>query len=101
MFNYRCNKKNEFRDWIYLVIRSTEIAELLLYILDLIDFNGSFYELLNIIGFTPDPILNDEEDNALYGIAIKRFEDVFDMPISKSEALERFKREFPFIYLDL
>ena len=78
-----------------------------LYIFDLIDFNGSFYELINIIGFTPDPILTEDEDNAIYGIAIKRFGNDLDIPISNNEALraldrnplisKRFKSIFPFI----
>ncbi|OOF44463.1 hypothetical protein [Rodentibacter trehalosifermentans] len=103
-------EKNEFREWIDLVIKDSDIDELPLYIFDLINFDGSFYELLNIIGFTPDPILSDEEDNALYGIAIKRFGDSFDIPITKSKALislehnpqilDRFRKVFPFVLLN-
>ncbi|BFU60554.1 MULTISPECIES: hypothetical protein [Rodentibacter] len=100
----------EFREWVSLVINDSSIEELPLYIFDLIDFDGSFYDLLKIIGFTPDPILNDKEYNSIYGIAIKRFGSMFDSPVSKKEALsaleknphilERFKKEFPFIKLD-
>lgn len=100
----------EFREWVSLVINDSDIDDLPLYIFDLIDFDGSFYELLNIIGFTPDPVLNNDEYNAIYGIVIHRFGGVLDMPISEKEALsaleknpyvlERFKKEFPFIKLD-
>ena len=97
----------EFNDWVEYVIVNDKGDDLPLYIFDLIDFNGSFYELINIIGFTPDPILTEDEDNAIYGIAIKRFGNDLDIPISNNEALrkldrnplisKRFKRIFPFI----
>lgn len=97
----------EFNDWVEYVIVNDKVDDLPLYIFDLIDFNGSFYELINIIGFTPDPILTEDEDNAIYGIAIKRFWNDLDIPISNNEALmaldrnplilKRFKSIFPFI----
>lgn len=97
----------EFNDWVEYVIVNDKVDDLPLYIFDLIDFNGSFYELINIIGFTPDPILTEDEDNAIYGIAIKRFWNDLDFPISNNEALraldrnplilKRFKSIFPFI----
>ena len=97
----------EFNDWVEYVIVNDKVDDLPLYIFDLIDFNGSFYELINIIGFTPDPILTEDEDNAIYGIAIKRFGNDLDIPISNNEALraldrnplisKRFKSIFPFI----
>ena len=97
----------EFNDWVEYVIVNDKVDDLPLYIFDLIDFNVSFYELINIIGFTPDPILTEDEDNAIYGIAIKRFGNDLDIPISNNEALralernplisKRFKSIFPFI----
>ena len=97
----------EFNDWVEYVIVNDKVDDLPLYIFDLIDFNGSFYELINIIGFTPDPNLTEDEDNAIYGIAIKRFGNDLDIPISNNEALraldqnssisKRFKCIFPFI----
>ena len=97
----------EFNDWVEYVIVSDKVDDLPLYIFDLIDFNGSFYELINIIGFTPDPNLTEDEDNAIYGIAIKRFGNDLNIPISNNEALraldrnplisKRFKSIFPFI----
>ena len=97
----------EFNDWVEYVIVNDKVDDLPQYIFDLIDFNGSFYELINIIGFTPDPILTEDEDNAIYGIAIKRFGNDLDIPISNNEALraldrnhlisKRFKSIFPFI----
>lgn len=100
---------NEFNKWIEYVVTNYEVSELPLYIFDLIDFKGSFYELIKIIGFTPDPMLTEDEDNAIYGIAIKRFGDSLDIPISRDNALKaleqnplilnRFKVTFPFIEL--
>lgn len=101
----------EFNDWVeYVIVNeivNDKVDDLPLYIFDLIDFNGSFYELINIIGFTPDPILTEDEDNAIYGIAIKRFGNDLDIPIANNEALralernplisKRFKSIFSFI----
>ena len=100
----------EFNEWVEYVIANGEISNLPLYIFDLIDFHGSCYELINIIGFTPDPILTEDEDNAIYGIAIKRFGNDLYIPISNHDALKaleqnsstlkRFKSIFPFIILN-
>ena len=76
----------------------------------MIDFHGPYYELIKIIGFTPDPILTEDEDNAIYGIAIKRFGNDLDIPISNHDALKaleqnsltlkRFKDIYPFVILN-
>ena len=44
----------EFNEWVEYVIANDEISNLPLYIFDLIDFHGSYYELIKIIGFTPE-----------------------------------------------
>ena len=100
----------EFNEWVEYVIANDQISNLPLYIFDLIDFDKPYYELIKIIGFTPDPILTQDEDNAIYGIAIKRFGNDLDIPISNHDALKaleqnsltlkRFKDIYPFVILN-
>lgn len=79
------------------------------YIYDLADYNEEIAGIYNVIGFSPNSNLKKLEKYALYGIAVKRFGSIFDMPISKKKALdelnrnpqilEKFRRTFPFIEL--
>ncbi len=102
--------RNEFKEWVFFIIKNNSVDDIPLYIFDLIDFNDYFCNLFEVIGFVLDSGLTDDEDNALYGIAVKRFGSFFDMPISEKRALkalsenpqvlDRFKQTFPFIYLD-
>lgn len=101
--------RDEFNEWIMFVINSSDVNELPVYIYDLIDFNGDFFDLINTIGFTPDPVLTEEEDDAIYGIAIKRFGGE-DSSLLKNKwlnslnknmhILDRFRKVFPFISLN-
>ncbi|KGQ67894.1 hypothetical protein ACLRAA_06205 [Gallibacterium anatis] len=100
----------EFNNWVIFIINNHPIDELPIYIFDLIDFKGYLCDLTNIIGFVPYSGLNDNENYALYGIALKRFGKIVDCPISYQCALDalnnnpqvliRFKETFPFIELD-
>lgn len=77
------------------------------YMLDLIGFDAPLFHLSKVIGFAPVWSRSSEEENALYGIAYSRKNELFDCPISRSEALkflndnphilDRFKKEFPFL----
>lgn len=96
---------DEVKRWCYLVIqRDEDYPE---YILDMIDFEGTNFHLLKVIGFSPiSPFINDAE-YALIGIALKRGVAIYDSPISKNEALckvdeypeveKMFRETFPFI----
>ncbi|OOF47807.1 hypothetical protein BKK56_11660 [Rodentibacter genomosp. 2] len=102
--------KSEFNEWILFIIKNNSVDEIPMYMYDLIDFDDYLYKLPALIGFSPYSGLNNKEEDAIYGIAIKRFGSFFDMPISKNKALkalneniqvlERFKNTFPFIKLD-
>lgn len=101
---------NEFKEWVYKIVKQYNVEDLPIYIYDLTDYNEEVAGVYNIIGFSPNSNLKRIDEYALYGIAVKRFGGVFDMPISSNKALialgdnpqilERFKREFPFINLD-
>ncbi|MCK3655910.1 hypothetical protein A4G19_09095 [Pasteurellaceae bacterium Macca] len=101
---------NEFKEWVCKIINKYNIEDVPEYLYDLADYNEDVVGVYNIIGFSPNSNLKEEDEHALYGIAVKRFGVVFDMPISSKKALValkknpqvlvRFKREFSFINLD-
>lgn len=102
--------RDEFNEWVLFVINNSSVDELPLYIYELIDFNGDFSDLIEIIGFTPDPVLNEDEDDALYGLTIKRFgKSHFSSKKNRwlsaldnnPHILARFIKMFPFIDLDV
>lgn len=100
---------NEFKEWVYKIIKQYSIEDLPIYIFDLADYNEEIAGIYNVIGFSPNSNLSKIDEYALYGIAVKRFGSILDMPISiqkaletlgnNSKLLERFKIEFPFINL--
>lgn len=102
--------RDEFQEWLYKTIKENDVNELPSYIFNLIDFNDFLFKIVDIIGFSPNPGLTDYEYDAIYGIAIKRFGNLFDMPISKKAALKAldqhpsilkcFKETFPFIKIE-
>ncbi|MFU2090578.1 hypothetical protein ACU6T4_11620 [Avibacterium paragallinarum] len=101
---------DEFNEWVIFIIDNYPVDELPIYLFDLVDFQGYLCDLIGIIGFTPNSELNESENNALYGIAIKRFGNIIDCPISYDCALNalnnnphvltKFREIFPFIDLN-
>ncbi|WP_077545506.1 hypothetical protein [Rodentibacter genomosp. 2] len=83
---------NEFKQWLYNLVRKSDIDDLPSYIFDLIEFDGFLSDLNQVIGFNPNTSLSLEEKNAIIGIAIKRFGSIFDMPISNKEALDALEK---------
>lgn len=79
---------NELKQWAVSIIERLDIKDVPDYIFDLMDFDGPLLDVYKTIGFTPVWNRSDEEEAALYGIAIKRRKDVFDIPISSESALQ-------------
>ena len=77
----------EFRDWVYEVIRTREAAELPGYMFDLADFDGPAADLSSIIGFVPSWDGSRQQEGALYGIAAKRGRERYEWPVPKVKAL--------------
>lgn len=100
---------DEFKEWLYIVIKDNDIENIPSYIFDLLEFNQGLFHISNVIGFVPNDKLSKSEQNALTGIAVMRNVKVYDSPISKNKALllldknphilERFKTFFPFIVI--
>ena len=101
----------EFKEFFYLLIKNSDLDKLPNFIWDLIDLKEpDMGDIYNTIGFVPSSGLSDSEINAIYGITIKRFGTIFDMPVTKEEAiilldkhneiLNMFKKTFPFIIID-
>lgn len=100
----------ELKEWICKIIHQCDVDSLPTYIYNLLDYNGENSGVYNVISFSPNSKLRKIDEYALYGIGIKRFGTIFDMPIPRDVALnaldknpyilERFKKEFDFINLD-
>lgn len=104
--------QDEFRVWLYHVIENhDDIPTYIFDLIDLEDMREIFRGGNGPIGFYPISDFNDEESNAITGIAYKRGyydrELDYDVYIDRSEALEaldknpqierRFREMFPFI----
>lgn len=102
---------NEFKEYLYFVIKNNSIDDLPNFIWDLIDLEEeNKLHIYDIIGFATSDNFTKGEIMAMYGIGIKRFGEIYDMPISKKAALKaldqypsilkRFKETFPFIKIE-
>lgn len=99
---------DEFKLWLYRVIKEIPIDEIPLYIYDLVEIECSI-DIYKIMNFVPSGDLSQTQDDALTGIAFLRSVDVYDPPISKNKALkalekhpeiyQRFQHFFPFVEL--
>jgi hypothetical protein len=78
---------NELNQWASSVVERLDIENIPDYIFELMEFNGALAGVYKTIGFSPVWNRSDEEDAALYGIAVKRGKEVFDMPLSPASAL--------------
>lgn len=79
---------SELNQWAVSVIDRMDTAEIPDYIYDLVSYNESLAGIYKVIGFHPDWNCLKEEEDALYGIAIKKNRNVFDIPISPKRALQ-------------
>lgn len=98
---------DELNEWALHVVQKLEVDDIPEYIYGLMEFNGTLASVYSIIGFSPVWNRSEEEDKAVYGIAVKRGKNLFDLPFSKEESLDclannshiekAFKNTFPFI----
>ncbi|MEW8229304.1 MAG: hypothetical protein AB2745_03195 [Candidatus Thiodiazotropha endolucinida] len=79
---------SELNQWASTVIEGLDVQDIPDYIFELVEFNGPLAGVYKTIGFSPVWNRFDEEDAALYGIAVKRGREVFDMPVSPASALK-------------
>lgn len=83
---------DELNQWAVSVVNSMEVEDIPGYIFDLVSFDGFAMELYKVIGFVPVWSRSDEEEAALFGIAISRGKKIIDMPISSKSALESLRK---------
>ncbi|QXN63889.1 hypothetical protein [Serratia fonticola] len=97
---------DDLKKWSENVIRDNEVSETPDYIFELVDFDGDRLNILNLIGFPFEWKASKSQRNALYGIALKRGEDLGDdctqsvamKSLEKHPEVElRFRETFPFI----
>lgn len=79
------------------------------YIYDLMEFQDEIFKVYKVIGFVPYWEHSDIDEYALYGVAVRRGFEPYDMPLTPSEALAHleaspdiensFREVFPFIKL--
>lgn len=97
---------DDLKKWSENVIRDNDVSETPDYIFELVDFDGDRLNILNLIGFPFEWKASKSQKNALYGIALKRGEDLGDdctqsvamKSLEKHPEVEsRFRETFPFI----
>ena len=77
--------RDEFRGWCAIAMFIEAAPP---YLSDLVDYDGEIFKIFNVIGFVPSWDRTVVEEAALYGIAIERGFDPYDMPVSLDEAKE-------------
>ncbi|RBJ77478.1 hypothetical protein C3L29_030840 [Pseudomonas sp. MWU12-2534b] len=58
------------------------------YLYDLMEFHDEPFKIYKVIGHVPDWECTEREERALYGIAVRRGFEPYDMPLTPNEALE-------------
>jgi len=57
------------------------------FLYDLMEFHGEIFKVYEIVGYVPTWEHSESDEYALYGIAVRRGEEPYDMPLAPSEAL--------------
>ncbi|MBV7493477.1 hypothetical protein KW837_04265 [Pseudomonas sp. PDM24] len=98
--------KTEFQIWC---VQNATLENAPYFLYDLMEFDDEIFKIYQIIGRVPYWEHSDDEEYALYGIAVRRGMKPYDMPLSLEEALEKleaapmteqaFRQTFSFIEL--
>lgn len=97
-------KKEEFNTWCAQAVLLLDAPE---YLHDLMTFDDEIFKIYKVVGYVPHWEHSDDDEHALYGIAILRGFAPYDMPLTATDALGQldkssdikkiFKRVFDFI----
>lgn len=109
---YQAITIDEFKLWLYIVLRDTNIESLPNYFFDLVNFDKDLFHITNIIGFVPHEKLSEEERKAICGIAyLRNVRSLYDIGVDRAVAIkalerhsnisEQFNKFFPFIELNI
>lgn len=74
----------EFQDWCVKICGSENAPS---FIYDLMTFDEALFKIFKTIGYTPHWEHTKNDEYALYGIAVLRGIQPYDMPITSAEAL--------------
>lgn len=98
---------SELNQWAVSTIERLSVEQIPDYVYDLVGYDSSPAGIYKMIGFYPVWKRSKEADAALYGIAIQRGKNIFDIPVTEEYALsclqkkigvkEIFNNVFPFI----
>lgn len=77
-------ERQEFNAWCAQAISLTKAPD---FLFGLIDFNDEVFKIYKVIGYVPHWEHSDAYEYALYGIAVGRGFEPYDMPVSPDEAL--------------
>lgn len=77
-------RKDELNLWCAQAL-SLNNAPVFLY--DLMDFHDEIFKVYKVIGYVPHWEHAEDDENALYGIAVRRGFEPYDMPLAPDEAL--------------
>lgn len=76
--------KEEFRDWCARAL-SLNGAPGFLY--DLMEFDDDIFKIFKVVGHVPVWKHTEEDEYALYGVAVRRGVKPYDMPLSNDKAV--------------
>lgn len=77
-------EKQEFNTWCAQAVSLSEAPD---FLFDLMSFNDEIFKIYQVIGYVPHWEHSDAYEYALYGIAVRRGFEPYDMPVSPDEAL--------------
>ncbi|MFB3304713.1 hypothetical protein [Pseudomonas sp. AMR01] len=77
-------EKHEFNAWCAQAVSLSEAPD---FLFDLMCFNDEIFKIYKVIGYVPHWEHSDAYEYALYGIAVRRGFEPYDMPVSPDEAL--------------
>lgn len=77
-------KKQEFNSWC---VQAVLLSNAPGFLYDLIEFRDEIFKIYKVIGYVPYWEHSDSDEYALYGIAVRRGFEPYDMPVSRDEAL--------------
>ncbi|WP_240923042.1 MULTISPECIES: hypothetical protein [Pseudomonadaceae] len=76
--------RDEFNTWCAQAL-SLDDAPVFLY--DLMDFHDEIFKIYQVIGYVPHWEHAEDDEYALYGIAVRRGFEPYDMPLTTDKAL--------------
>lgn len=68
-------------------VQALSLNDAPVFLYDLMDFHDEIFKVYKVIGYVPHWEHSENDENALYGIAVRRGFEPYDMPLTPNEAL--------------